>query len=63
LVALLDRKTSEEVLLVAGVFLPDPLVFCLPIGKIEKEKAMQEAHCLAVLMRLGAGCGMLALKE
>ncbi len=59
--ALLDRKTSEEVLPVAGVLLPDPLVFCFLIGKIEKEKAMQEAHRLAVLMRSGAGCSVLAL--
>ncbi len=61
--ALLDRKTSQEVLPVAGVLLPGPLVFCLLIGKIEKEKAMQEAHPLAVLMRLGAGCSVLALKN
>jgi hypothetical protein len=61
--ALLDRKTSQEVLPVAGVLLPDHLVFCFPIGKIEKEKAMGEAHCLATLMRLGVGCSALALKN
>ena len=60
---LLDRKTSQEVLPVAGVLLPDPLVFCFLIGKIEKEKAMEEAYCLAALMRLGVGCSALALKE
>jgi hypothetical protein len=63
LTALLDRKTSQEVLPVAGVLLPDPLVFCFLIGKIEKEKAMEEAYCLAALMRLGVGCSALALKE
>jgi hypothetical protein len=63
LTALLDRKTSQEVLTVAGVLLPDPLVFCLLKDKIEKEKAMGEAHHLATLMRLGVGCSVLALKK
>ncbi len=58
--ALLDRKTSQDFLPVAGVLLPDPLVFCFPIGKIEKEKAMGEAHRLAALMRSGVGCSTLA---
>jgi hypothetical protein len=63
LMVLLDRKTSQKVLPVAGVLLPDPLVFCFLIGKIETEKAMGEAHCLAGLMRLGVGCSALALKK
>jgi hypothetical protein len=63
LTALLDKKTSQEVIPVARVLLPDPFVFCFLMGKIEKEKAMQEAHCLAALMGLGVGCSVLALKN
>ena len=50
---LLNRKTNEEFLPIVGVLLPDPPLFCMPIGKTEKEEAMREVHYSSgFLMRL-----------
>jgi hypothetical protein len=44
LTALLDRKTLEEILPVAGVLVEAPLLSRITVGKAKKEGAIEETH-------------------
>ncbi len=48
--ALLDRKTSEEILPIPGVLVEAPLLSRVTAGKAKKEGTIEETH------RKGGGC-------